>query len=105
MSLTEKTCIPCDGGVPPLNASEAQKLSKETPGWEVLDTYLTKTYRHTSFPEAITFVNKVAALAEEEGHHPDITITYTTVTLTLTTHAIAGLSENDFILAAKIDKE
>jgi len=102
-TLTTKRCVPCEGGVPPLTQARAEELLMQTPGWELQDTYITRTYRFTDFKEAMVFVNRVADLAEAEGHHPDITITYSTVTLTLTTHAIAGLSENDFILAAKID--
>ncbi len=103
MNLIHKQCIPCEGNVPPLLKDYAQELLLQVPGWDLQDTYLTRTYRFASFADAMLFVNKVATLAEQEGHHPDITITYNVVTLTLTTHSISGLSENDFILAAKID--
>jgi len=103
--LTKKKCVPCEGGVPSLTSGRAEELLVQVPGWELQDTYITRTYRFANFKEALMFVNRVATIAESEGHHPDITITYNIVTLTLTTHAIAGLSENDFILAAKIDAE
>jgi 4a-hydroxytetrahydrobiopterin dehydratase len=103
MNLIHKHCVPCEGDVPSLLKDRAQELLAEVPGWDLQDTYLTRAYRFKDFADAMLFVNKVAAIAEQEGHHPDITITYAIVTLTLTTHAISGLSENDFILAAKID--
>lgn len=104
-SLATKSCIPCEGGIPPLAYDRAEALLLEIPGWDLQDTYITRTYRFANFREAIAFVNRVAELAEAEGHHPDMIVTYNTVTLTLTTHAIVGLSENDFILAAKIDTQ
>lgn len=103
MELLKKHCVPCEGNVPPLLKDTAQELLLEVPGWDLQDTYLTRTYHFDNFADAMRFVNKVADIAESEGHHPDIIITYSKVTLTLTTHAIGGLSENDFILAAKID--
>ncbi len=105
MDFTKKKCIPCEGGVKPLNRSKINEyLPAINPAWEVIaDQSLKRLFKFPSFKEAISFVNKVADLAEQEGHHPDITINYRKVTLELTTHAIGGLSENDFIMAAKIE--
>jgi 4a-hydroxytetrahydrobiopterin dehydratase len=89
-----------------LTSAEVDNLIREVPMWHVAEspTAISRTFRFKSFRDAVAFVNLVANLAEEEGHHPDITINYRKVTFTLTTHAIGGLSENDFILAAKIDR-
>ncbi|HYF13081.1 MAG TPA: 4a-hydroxytetrahydrobiopterin dehydratase [Candidatus Paceibacterota bacterium] len=105
-NLARKKCIPCEKGVPPLTREEAEKLQKEVVDWALVDDarLLAKSYRFKNFVESMEFVNKVADIAEEEGHHPDITISYSDVGIELTTHAIDGLSENDFILAAKIDE-
>lgn len=103
MNLVARHCVPCEGDILPLSKAEARILLVEVPGWDLQDTYLTRPYHFADFAEAMVFVNMVAHIAEEEGHHPDIVITYNIVTMTLTTHAIEGLSENDFILAAKID--
>lgn len=83
---------------------EIKALLKKVEGWTWKGNGIQKVYRFTDFQASMSFVNKVAALAEEEGHHPDISISWNKVTLALTTHAIGGLSENDFILAAKIDR-
>ena len=105
-TLAKKRCMPCEKGVPPLNPQEAEKFLKELDQWMLIDDakMLAKSFRFKNFVEAMQFVNKVAEIAEGEGHHPDITISYNAVGLELTTHAIDGLSENDFILAAKIDE-
>lgn len=104
MDLATKKCTPCHGDVLPLSHDTALELLENLSEWNLFDTYIQKTYRFNDFKGAVRFVNDVATIAEGEGHHPDITITYNIVTLTLTTHAINGLSENDFILAAKIDR-
>lgn len=105
-NLTQKKCIPCSGDTPTLPPEEVEKLIKELDtGWEIKDyKTISKKFKFKSFKKSMEFVNEVADIAEEEGHHPDIAINYSRVTITLTTHAIQGLSENDFILAAKIDK-
>ena len=103
-NLTQKYCIACEAGTPPMPADEAQTLLAEVPGWDLADHVLSRTFRFKDFQAAMAFVNRVAALAEAEGHHPDIHITWNRVRLELTTHAIKGLSENDFILAAKINE-
>jgi len=100
--LTQKKCVPCEGGTPPI--SEANDLLKQTPGWELMDNKISKKFKFKDFVEAMAFVNKVAELAESEGHHPDIAVSWNKVTLTLWTHAIGGLSENDFIVAAKVNE-
>lgn len=104
--LTKRACVPCEGGVPPLPRKEAEALLMQTPEWAFhdSDTAIYRDLRFSDFNAALAFVNKVGALAEREGHHPDIDIRYNKVRLTLATHAIGGLSENDFILAAKINK-
>ncbi|MBI3331823.1 4a-hydroxytetrahydrobiopterin dehydratase [Candidatus Peregrinibacteria bacterium] len=105
-SLLDKKCVPCEGGVPPLIPAEVKKFLSETPEWEVIEENdkISRMFKFKNFVEAMKFVNKVADLAEAENHHPDFDVSYSKVTLTLWTHAIGGLSENDFILAAKIDQ-
>lgn len=105
MDLLSKKCVPCEGGTPPMSREEAEKYLAGVSDWKLLDDAKTisKTFTSQDFREAMVFVNKIADLAEEEGHHPDIHISWNTVRLSLTTHAIKGLSENDFILAAKIN--
>ncbi len=105
--LTQKKCLPCEGGVEPLSEDEIKNYLSQIKGWNLakVDNHfqIEKEFVFKDFKEAIEFVNRVADLAEEEGHHPDICIHYNKVKLTLWTHAIGGLSENDFILAAKVD--
>ena len=104
MNLTEKKCKPCEGGVPAMSKEQADELLKQVPTWTIKDWKVTKEFKFKNFVEAMEFVNKVAEIAESEGHHPDISISYSKVIIETWTHAINGLSENDFILAAKIDK-
>lgn len=103
--LIAKKCIPCESGTPPLKPEEVEKyLSQLKTKWEVIDNLkLKKEFIFNDFKEAMEFVNKVAELAESEGHHPDIHIFYSKVTIELWTHAVGGLSENDFIFAAKLE--
>ena len=105
MSLAESKCEPCRGGVPPLGAEEARKLASETPQWSLSDDAkrISREFTLKDFKDALAFVNKVGALAEAEGHHPDFTIHYRKVRLVLWTHKIDGLHRNDFIMAAQID--
>lgn len=103
--LTTKKCVACEGGVPPLSPDEVDAYQKkfEAP-WEVLSYMkLRKSFTFPDFKTALAFTNKVGEIAEAEGHHPDIQLSWGKVIIELTTHAIKGLSENDFILAAKID--
>lgn len=105
-NLKHKKCVPCKGGIKPLISYEyGAFLRQELSGWIVTEEkVLEKEYKFKNFKEALTFINKVGELAEEEGHHPDILLHgWNKVRLMLTTHAIGGLSENDFILASKID--
>jgi 4a-hydroxytetrahydrobiopterin dehydratase len=105
--LLRQTCRPCEGGVPALSAEEVDQLLAHVPAWKAdpARKQITRQWRAKNFMAAIDFFNKVAALAEEEGHHPDLHLAgYRNVSIDLSTHAIGGLSENDFILAAKIDQ-
>lgn len=104
-SLAEKTCVPCRGGVPPLKGAELQKLSRQVDGWGVVEEHhITKNFKFPDFRTALAFVNKVGELAEAQSHHPDIYLAWGKVEVTIWTHKIDGLTESDFILAAKIDQ-
>jgi 4a-hydroxytetrahydrobiopterin dehydratase len=103
--LASRQCIPCRGGVPPLEGAEITKLLGELKGWEVVDEHhLTKVWKFANFSDAQRFVNRVGDLAEEQGHHPDICFGWGRAEITIWTHKINGLTESDFILAAKIDE-
>lgn len=101
--LRNKKCIPCEGGIPKLQGPVVQTLLKEIPGWELRGEKLYKQFRFKSFAKAIAFVNAMADLAEAENHHPNFCVNFREVEVSIWTHAIDGLSENDFILAAKLD--
>lgn len=105
MSLAERKCVPCEGGVMPLFRPRAEELLKEVPGWTLAadGKSISREYQFPDFAHALAFVNRVGVVAETEGHHPDIDLRWGRVGVTLSTHSIGGLSENDFILAAKID--
>ena len=105
-NLLSKKCVPCEGGIPAFDIIKEDNYIKKVEGWSLIRQgihHIQKEFNFKNFLKAIEFVNKVASLAEEEGHHPDIYIYYDKVILKLHTHAIKGLHENDFILAAKID--
>ena len=105
-NLKDKHCLPCEEGDKPLNPEEVGKLLSQVKGWETEEyKKIFKNFRFKDFKEAMIFVNKVAEVAEREQHHPDIHIFYNKVTIELWTHAINGLSQNDFILAGKMDEE
>jgi len=105
MSLVEKHCVPCRGGVPPLQGEELEKMKAEVPNWQVVDGHhLTRSFAFPDFKTALDFVNRVGAVAEEEGHHPDLYLAWGKVDVKTWTHKIDGLTESDFILAAKIDR-
>ena len=104
MDLTQKHCVPCEKGAPPLSEEKENEFLKQTPEWILIKNTahkIRRQFKFKNFKEAMNFVNKVAKVAEEEGHHPDIYIFYNKVQLDLFTHAVGGLSENDFILASK----
>ena len=103
--LSSKKCIPCEGDTPAMSPTETNQYLSKVMGWELVDNIkIKKEFKFKNFKESLKFVNKVGALAEEEKHHPNITIIYNKVPITLSTHAIGGLSQNDFIMAAKIDQ-
>jgi 4a-hydroxytetrahydrobiopterin dehydratase len=104
VDLTKKTCTACEGGTPPLEGRDVQRYLAAVPGWQLDGKKIWRELRLESFMSAIAFVNRVADLAEREGHHPDLHIHYSRVRIELWTHSIGGLSENDFILAAKINQ-
>lgn len=112
-NLISKHCVPCEGGVPPLDQDKIQTYLKQVTGWQLVEAtnskgikyqLIRKEFKLSGFKEAVSFVNKVADLAEQEAHHPNIDIRYSRVCFDLWTHAINGLFDNDFILAAKIDR-
>jgi 4a-hydroxytetrahydrobiopterin dehydratase len=102
--LVSRQCIPCSGGVLPLKGIGLDKLIEELKGWQIVEEHhLLKSYSFKDFSEALAFVNRVGQLAEEQGHHPDINFGWGRAEVTIWTHKIDGLTESDFILAAKID--
>ena len=103
MDLVSKRCVPCEGGVPKLDAPRIMELLPQVPGWNVKDDKLCRTFQFKDFVTAMQFLNRVADLAEKEGHHPDFCVHYSRIDFTVFTHTVDGLSDNDFILAAKID--
>ena len=108
--LLNKKCIPCEGGVIPFDISEIHKYQKKVDGWEIIKNekniyFLEKFFLFKDFVESQKFVIEIGKISEEEGHHPDISFGWGYAKINITTHAIQGLSENDFILAAKIDKK
>jgi 4a-hydroxytetrahydrobiopterin dehydratase len=103
--LADKKCVPCRGGIPPLAGKELEALHNKVPAWSVIDEHhIQRTLRFPDFKQALNFVNQVGEVAEGEGHHPDILLTWGKVEITIWTHKINGLTESDFILAAKIDR-
>ena len=104
MSLSDKTCVPCQDGGAPLTAVEIAPLAAQIDHWTVVDDHhIEKDYTFPDFVTALAFVNAVGAIAEAQGHHPDVTLTYGKAGVKIWTHKIDGLTESDFILAAKID--
>jgi 4a-hydroxytetrahydrobiopterin dehydratase len=103
--LASCDCVPCRGGIPPLDHDPIQRLLRELDGWSAVDDHhLRKVYEFKDFRESLEFVNRVGGLAEEQGHHPDISFGWGRAEITIWTHKIDGLTESDFILAAKIDQ-
>jgi 4a-hydroxytetrahydrobiopterin dehydratase len=104
-TLASKTCVPCRGGTPALKGNELHNFSHQLPNWQVSNEHhITRTFTFPDFKQALDFVNRIGQVAEEQGHHPDIMLTWGKVGITLWTHKIDGLSESDFIMAAKIDE-
>jgi 4a-hydroxytetrahydrobiopterin dehydratase len=103
--LADKFCAPCRGGVPPLKGKELKQFHDQVPQWKVVKEHqLQREFRFPDFKQALDFVNRVGALAEEQGHHPDILLSWGKAGVTLWTHKVDGLTESDFIMAAKIDR-
>ena len=103
--LAEKSCVPCRGGVPALKGQPLADLHRQTPEWEVVNEHhLKRTFTFPDFVSALAFVNRVGDVAEKEGHHPDIYLAWGKAEIKIWTHKVDGLTESDFILAAKIDK-
>lgn len=104
-SLSNRECVPCRGGVPPLPEEQSRKLLAELePGWDLVDNHhIERIYKFPNFAEALAFTNRVGDVAEQQGHHPDIELGWGRVKIILCTHKINGLTESDFILAAKAD--
>lgn len=108
LTLADKKCVPCRGGVPPLKGKELLELHSqlaEPAQWNIVNEHhITRAYKFPDFKSALAFVNRVGEVAEEQGHHPDILLGWGKVEITTWTHAVDGLTESDFILAAKIDR-
>jgi 4a-hydroxytetrahydrobiopterin dehydratase len=103
--LADKQCVPCRGGVPPLKGKEVEDLKRIVPTWNLVNEHhITREFKFPDFAKALAFVNRVGAQAEEQGHHPDIFLAWGKVGITLWTHKVDGLTESDFIMAAKIDR-
>jgi 4a-hydroxytetrahydrobiopterin dehydratase len=104
--LAAKHCVPCEGGTPPLDARSVESYLRQVQGWTVTDggKKIAKSFRFDNFVQAVDFVNAITPVAEAEGHHPDLVVRWGEVRVELWTHAAGGLTENDFILAAKIDQ-
>jgi 4a-hydroxytetrahydrobiopterin dehydratase len=105
MALSDKTCIPCRGGVPPLKGQDLKALQEQLPDWDLIEEHhLRKTFEFSSFRESLDFSNRIGELAEEQGHHPEIHISFKKVNLEMWTHKIDGLTESDFVFAAKANQ-
>ena len=104
-SLETKHCKPCEGGVPPLSSEKVTELLKQLEGWDLFDRLIGKVYNFKNYYQTMAFVNAVAWISHREDHHPDMIVSYNKCRVEYSTHAIGGLSENDFICAAKIDAQ
>ena len=103
--LADRECVPCRGGVPPMESEQIREFSAQLSGWQTInDHHLQKAYTFKNFREALDFVDRISELAEEQGHHPDICFGWGKADITIWTHKIDGLTESDFVLAAKIDR-
>lgn len=106
MSLDSQTCVPCRGGIPPLGRDDAERYLAQVPGWRLMEEgrRIERDFTFPTYAKAFAFVGRVSDLAEAEGHHPDIRFGWGYATVSLHTHKIGGLHENDFIMAAKINR-
>ena len=105
-SLADQHCVPCRGGVPPLKGEQLIPFAEQLPDWKIIEEhYVAKTFPFPDFKTGLDFVNRVGQLAEQEGHHPDLCLAWGKVDVQIYTHKIKGLTESDFVLAAKIDQE
>jgi 4a-hydroxytetrahydrobiopterin dehydratase len=103
--LASQTCVPCRGGVPPLKDAELQLIQQKVLQWKVVNEHhITRAFTFPDFKQALDFVNRVGEIAEQQGHHPDILLTWGKAEITMWTHKIDGLTQSDFIMAAKIDR-
>ncbi len=103
--LASQTCVPCRGGVPPLQGGELQQILRQVPQWKAVNQHhITRLFTFPDFKQALAFVDRVGEVAEQQGHHPDILLTWGKAEITLWTHKIDGLTRSDFIMAAKIDQ-
>lgn len=103
--LADQNCVPCKGGVPALKGLELQQVANQVPEWRVVEAHhIVRSFAFPDFALALAFVNRVGAVAEEQGHHPDVLLRWGKVEVTIWTHKINGLTESDFVLAAKIDR-
>jgi 4a-hydroxytetrahydrobiopterin dehydratase len=103
--LASQTCVPCRGGVPPVKGKELQQILQQVPQWKAVNEHhISRTFTFPDFKQALDFVNRVGEVAEQQGHHPDILLTWGKAEITLWTHKIDGLTQSDFIMAAKIDR-
>lgn len=103
-ALAKKKCVPCDGNTPPIGTEEAKKYLRELPGWKLAENEIFKEFRFGKYLDGLKFAYALGRIAEVEDHHPDIIVKWRRVRVTWSTHAIKGLSENDFIMAAKTEK-
>jgi 4a-hydroxytetrahydrobiopterin dehydratase len=104
-NLADQNCVPCRGGVPPMKGTELKRIQQLVPKWKVMkEHHITRAFTFPDFKQALDFVNRVGDVAERQGHHPDILLTWGKAEVTLWTHKIDGLSHSDFIMAAKIDQ-
>ncbi len=101
--LAKGKCTPCEGGVPPLSEGDVAKMLQQLGGWSLIGHAIAKTYHFKNYYETMAFVNAAAWISHREDHHPDLAVGFNKCTVSYTTHAIGGLSENDFICAAKLD--
>ncbi|MEW6312456.1 MAG: 4a-hydroxytetrahydrobiopterin dehydratase [Pseudomonadota bacterium] len=103
IDLAKQKCKPCEGGMPPISPAEAARLLGQLEGWQLADDAITKTYEFKNHYQTLAFVNAIAWMAHREDHHPDLEVGYNRCRVVYATHAIGGLSQNDFICAAKVD--